>query len=435
MNGVMKRYTKIKLMLLLLLLVVSIQPAIPKTSGWIVEGEMPFPVYNGQALVVDSKIVIMGGNSASTGLPTDTIQVYNPVDETWTITGHMQYPRSGFVASTYHNDIIAFGGTAGDTAKIENFEQIRYSDYSSSLLSFTDSTNRVNSAGTVYGDILYILGGYSGAVDTENPMPYMVKYNLAGITSTPLAFAYSSFDTQIPYHQMVALIDQDMFILGGVFFVPTKRVYKFNLVDESYERIYPDMADARAGGAAVTGADQSIYLVGGFNETLAAMDTVEVYSLTQFGYASEKSSVLNYARKECMAVNFNNTIYVFGGLDSDDKAVPFIEKMNLDGTTSTIEDESKPVATMVLNNNYPNPFNSNTSISFELLKAQHARLLVYNTRGMLVKTLIDRNMGAGYHQITWDGTDDSNAPVSSDVYFYQLITDYGTEMKKMVLIK
>ncbi len=431
----MKRYTRTILKLLLLMIAVVANPAASNTNGWIVEGEMPFPVYNGQALIIDSKIVILGGNSATTGLPTDTIQVYNPVDESWTITGHLEFPRSGFVADTYHNDIIAFGGTAGDTAKIENFEKIQYSDYTSSRISFDDTTNRVNSAGAVYGDILYILGGYPGKVETDNPIPYVVKYNLASKSTSPLSFAYSNIDAQTPYHQMVAIINQDMFIFGGVFFVPTKRVYKFNLLEESYERIYPDMADARAGGAAVTGLDQSIYLIGGFNETLTAMDTVEVYSLTQFGYASEKSSVLNYARKECMAVNFDNTIYVFGGLNSEDKAVPFIEKLNLDGNTTQIDDESKSVSSMVLNNNFPNPFNSNTLISFELAKPQNTRLLVYNTRGMLVKTLISSNLGTGYHQITWDGTDDNNAPVSSDVYFYQLITEYGTEIKKMVLIK
>lgn len=85
--------------------------------------------------------------------------------------------------------------------------------------------------------------------------------------------------------------------------------------------------------------------------------------------------------------------------------------------------------------NYPNPFNPNTNISFALSNQGRTRVAVYNVKGQLVKTLVDRDMPAGEHTVVWNGTDDSNKQVGSGVYFYKLETSEHSEMRKMVLVK
>jgi len=88
-----------------------------------------------------------------------------------------------------------------------------------------------------------------------------------------------------------------------------------------------------------------------------------------------------------------------------------------------------------LSQNYPNPFNPTTVISYQLPVNSDVQLQIYNIRGQLVKTLIDREIEAGYHQIHWNGQNEIGRPVASGVYFYILSTPTFTEVKKMVLLR
>ena len=95
-----------------------------------------------------------------------------------------------------------------------------------------------------------------------------------------------------------------------------------------------------------------------------------------------------------------------------------------------------PEVTQVsLNQNYPNPFNPTTTISYALVKEDDVELTVYNTKGQKVKTLVNGSTAAGEHSVEWNGTDDTNAKVSSGLYFYRLKTTDKTINRKMVLLK
>jgi hypothetical protein len=88
-----------------------------------------------------------------------------------------------------------------------------------------------------------------------------------------------------------------------------------------------------------------------------------------------------------------------------------------------------------LHDNYPNPFNPETTIKFSLNTTERTLIEVYNIKGEKVKTLVDENLSAGQHSIIWNGTDDAGKSVSSGVYFYKIYaTDY-TSVKKMILLK
>ena len=94
-----------------------------------------------------------------------------------------------------------------------------------------------------------------------------------------------------------------------------------------------------------------------------------------------------------------------------------------------------------LEQNYPNPFNATTALVYSLpnIGAQPAtvRLVIYNSLGQRVTTLIDDRQFPGRHVVTWDGDDDSGQPVASGVYFYRLEVS-GIDFvknRKMVLMK
>jgi len=87
------------------------------------------------------------------------------------------------------------------------------------------------------------------------------------------------------------------------------------------------------------------------------------------------------------------------------------------GTTAVGNNTPSSVA---LNGNYPNPFNPSTTFSFALAHADHARLVVIDARGRLVRTLVDGTCQAGTTEVIWNGTDDAGRSVPSGTYFYRL---------------
>lgn len=97
---------------------------------------------------------------------------------------------------------------------------------------------------------------------------------------------------------------------------------------------------------------------------------------------------------------------------------------------SKIEDEFLTVKELELVQNYPNPFNPNTSINFSIPKYGNVNLTVYNSKGELIKELVNKKLSAGKHSINFDGTS-----LNSGVYFYKLNAENKQIVKKMTLVK
>jgi hypothetical protein len=88
-----------------------------------------------------------------------------------------------------------------------------------------------------------------------------------------------------------------------------------------------------------------------------------------------------------------------------------------------------------LGNNYPNPFNPTTTISYNIAKEGKVDLAIYNLKGQLVKTLVSAEQTAGLHDVTWNGEDNTGRKVSSGLYLYKLSTSDFNSTKKMILLK
>lgn len=89
----------------------------------------------------------------------------------------------------------------------------------------------------------------------------------------------------------------------------------------------------------------------------------------------------------------------------------------------------------VLSQNFPNPFNSSTTIMFDLNQATQTSLRVYNILGQEVVTLWDGPLPEGTHIMDWDGRSASGLQVASGVYFYRLGVNLSSGSKKMLLAK
>jgi hypothetical protein len=83
-----------------------------------------------------------------------------------------------------------------------------------------------------------------------------------------------------------------------------------------------------------------------------------------------------------------------------------------------------------LSQNYPNPFNPTTTIKFNVSKASFVKVIVYNSLGREVEQLVNNNLPAGKYEVNWNASNQT-----SGVYFYKLVTDNFSEVKKMMLVK
>jgi|GEM_PF-3609801 len=85
--------------------------------------------------------------------------------------------------------------------------------------------------------------------------------------------------------------------------------------------------------------------------------------------------------------------------------------------------------------NFPNPFNPSTTIRFSIPQDSSVKLVVYNIRGQVVKTIVNDTLPKGSHSAFWNGVDENGRAVSSGVYFYRLQTGNTFLTGKCLLLK
>ncbi len=105
-----------------------------------------------------------------------------------------------------------------------------------------------------------------------------------------------------------------------------------------------------------------------------------------------------------------------------------------DKWTSPTGCEEVPLA-LFLEQNFPNPFNPSTTISFGVDKEGPVLLQVFDIRGALVKTLEKSNYQAGSYTSVWHGTNENGRHAASGIYFYRLRTGGKEITKKMILMR
>jgi hypothetical protein len=145
-------------------------------------------------------------------------------------------------------------------------------------------------------------------------------------------------------------------------------------------------------------------------------------SLEGSGELSEQAVNLGYT---------NGSKSVWGS----DTAEPFSYTVVEPATSIALDSPKKSTlpSTPVLHTNFPNPFNPQTTISYDLPDQAFVRVTIYDILGREIITLIEENQASGYHQTEWNGEDVRGNIVSSGVYLYQLKIGFNSLVQKMVL--
>ena len=140
-------------------------------------------------------------------------------------------------------------------------------------------------------------------------------------------------------------------------------------------------------------------------------------------------------------------IWGLAGMTIQDKAqnvlrVDFTEVVRFevgDAPAAPIQTAELPQITELLPN-YPNPFNPETWMPYQLATSSNVQVTIFDVKGIVVRTLPLGYQLAGYYTSRnraayWDGRNSLEEPVASGVYFYQLKTDDLTPIRKMVILK
>jgi V8-like Glu-specific endopeptidase len=139
----------------------------------------------------------------------------------------------------------------------------------------------------------------------------------------------------------------------------------------------------------------------------------------------------------------NSEYYAFGTIILANNSIHYridrtvfyvFENILSDGTVYVQPPDIPP--SFVLRQNFPNPFNPSTTISYALTSDAYVELTVYDVVGRLVRTLVRQYEMAGEHIAEWDGRNANGAAVASGVYYYRIAVDGEfTETRHMMLIR
>ncbi len=172
--------------------------------------------------------------------------------------------------------------------------------------------------------------------------------------------------------------------------------------------------------------------VSGGNDIFSSMATDDGFLLKP-----HQGNMLNSLA--CMINNLQNGTYYASVQTIDNSSIgsAFGGEISFEITNGIVSNDDENIIPMItrLNKNYPNPFNPETTISFDLNKNQNVKLEIFNIKGQKVKTLCNDNLNAGNHKYIWNGTDSNNRKVASGVYFAKMTSKSLNKTQKMILMK
>ncbi|NOX88948.1 MAG: S8 family serine peptidase [Calditrichaeota bacterium] len=160
-------------------------------------------------------------------------------------------------------------------------------------------------------------------------------------------------------------------------------------------------------------------------------------SLLSWSFSVDDTLAISYSYSdttdtlEICSLGPTGTFYLYTTLTDDSGA------SDQDTTTIHVENPSlagendQPIPKKFdLKPNFPNPFNPRTTISYQLAKAEHVQIKIYNTQGQRIMTLIDGVQPAGYYKLNFNAQN-----LASGIYFYKMKAGSFEKMRKMILLK
>ena len=403
------------------LVLVSIQ--IQAQNGWTHISNQPTHSAAASACVIDNKIYVIGGNDGAPNFNDLNVnEMYDPSTNTWDTTlAPMPTPRGWLYSGVVDGIIYAIGGGyPTPTNKNEAYDPVTDT--------WTTKAPMIYPWCGVYGDVvndrIYSVGGNyvhrncfefdpdSNRWTEKTPIP------VGGCVGPLSATAYNGL----------------IYTFGGATNYPNgplSTVNAYNPQTDTWDTTLAHMHTPRYALRTFLVNDK-IYAIGGSQARYTSLATVEVYDPVTDTWDTLPDMPEPLAWFAGAVVN--NKIYVIGGTPDWATGTGKVWEYNPDLTD--VEKEIEVPTEFVLYQNFPNPFNPSTKISWQLPEGNNVTLKVFNVVGEEVATLLNYEYhDAGEHSTLFIVNSSANGGLPSGVYFYQLKAGSFVETKKMILMK
>ncbi len=168
-------------------------------------------------------------------------------------------------------------------------------------------------------------------------------------------------------------------------------------------------------------------------DTLSFIVDVFDYDNTNFSYLWELNGFNQHNPSDSLRLIFSNSGQYVVRITVGDGVFSSIITWHVNVTLG-VNDPEIPGVTL-LRQNYPNPFNPSTSIKFSLRESEKVKINIFNAKGQKIKTLADKSMSAGEHQLVWDGRNDTGHTMGSGIYLIKMETKSYNKIVKAILVK
>ena len=126
--------------------------------------------------------------------------------------------------------------------------------------------------------------------------------------------------------------------------------------------------------------------------------------------------------------------YRISGLDHAGNRGTYSQTLTVSSSLNADDINNLPTE-FKLHQNYPNPFNPSTIISYDLPSDGFINITIHDSKGRLVKTLLNKKQSAGFRSINWNSLDKNGDILAAGLYFYSITTNESRQSMKMILLK
>jgi hypothetical protein len=153
------------------------------------------------------------------------------------------------------------------------------------------------------------------------------------------------------------------------------------------------------------------------NKKAGGLEDIQLYNNQQITFQDAIDSDVMYVKKN----DGTTDIYKL----SDVNAIIF------DGVGTDVNE----IVHLFKLDNYPNPFQESTNITYYLEKQAKVELNIFDINGNLINSLVNQNQEMGEYSIKWNCTNDEGIKISSGLYYYQIKVDNTVITKQAIIIK
>ncbi|MBN2280927.1 MAG: endonuclease [Candidatus Marinimicrobia bacterium] len=171
----------------------------------------------------------------------------------------------------------------------------------------------------------------------------------------------------------------------------------------------------------------------GFNIYRSANDeeNYRKLNITLIEGAGNSSEAYDYAYTDSDIIPGNRYAYKIEDVSSNGQT-----EMHGPVTVQTEKTDDQMANAYRLGHAYPNPFNPETTLTYQLPEGCTVKISIYDIQGNLVKSLVNTSQAPGAYKATWNGTDDNQMSVGNGIYIYRMTTSTGyAKTAKVIFLK